>query len=136
MFSLLLVVYSDSSDGLPTLFIQPQAVSTDSNSAMDFASILYTSLVRRNSYKATCQKCKQFVNFESVHSIPTRNLPPILALNANVHNEENLEYWLDNRKMTFLKPRVQLRGQTEVIDDFQSAIYEFRASILLFINTS
>ncbi|ETW85417.1 hypothetical protein HETIRDRAFT_432176 [Heterobasidion irregulare TC 32-1] len=107
-----------------------KAVSTDSNSAMDFASILYTSLVRRNGYKATCQKCKQFVNFESVHSIPTRNLPPILALNANVHSEESLEYWLDSRKTTFLKPRVQLRGQTEGIDDFQSAIYELRAMVV------
>lgn len=61
-----------------------------------------------------------------MRSIPTSSLPAILALNANVQSEEIMDLWLDNRKQTFLKPRVTLHGQVNGIDDPESVVYELR----------
>ncbi|OSC96358.1 hypothetical protein PYCCODRAFT_1481973 [Trametes coccinea BRFM310] len=96
----------------------------------DFASILRNSLLRRTTHKATCQTCKHFATFESRRSIPTRDLPPILAVNAAVHNEETHKFWRDQRRQTFLKPRVELRGQIEGMDDPETVVYELRAMVV------
>ncbi|TDL27635.1 hypothetical protein BD410DRAFT_782767 [Rickenella mellea] len=99
-------------------------------SSADFASILRNSLIREMSHKATCQTCKQFANFESRRAIPTKDLPPILAVNANVYNQETSRFWLDDRLSTFLKPAVELTGQVDGIDDSEVAVYEIRALIV------
>ncbi len=95
-------------------------------SSADFASILRNSLIREMSHKATCQTCKQFANFESRRAIPTKDLPPILAVNANVYNQETSRFWLDGRPSTFLKPTVELTGQVDGIGDSDVAVYEIR----------
>lgn len=103
--------------------------SNDLASEMDFASILRNSLLRQTTHKATCQTCKQFATFESRRSIRTRDLPPILAVNAAVHNEETHRFWRDQRRQTFLKPRIELRGQVEGMDDPETVVYELRAMV-------
>ncbi|KAI0648291.1 ubiquitin carboxyl-terminal hydrolase-domain-containing protein [Trametes meyenii] len=96
----------------------------------DFVSILRNSLLRRTTHKATCQTCKQFATFETRRSICTRDLPPVLAINAAVHNEEAHKFWRDQRRQTFLKPRVELRGQIEGMDDPETVVYELRAMVV------
>ena len=59
-----------------------------------FPDILRPSLTRQMTRKATCQTCKQFSTFSSCRSISSADLPPILAVNTEVYNEENLRYWM------------------------------------------
>ena len=63
------------------------------------------------SHKASCPNCKLVRTFDSNRFVATSDLPPILAVNANVFTEESLEYWLDTRKQRFLTPSVELRDQ-------------------------
>ncbi|KAA1471282.1 PAB-dependent poly-A-specific ribonuclease subunit PAN2 [Dentipellis sp. KUC8613] len=107
-----------------------KGVGSDSSPRVDFESLLHASLVRQMSHKATCQTCKQFSNFESRRSIPSRDLPPFLALNANVFSEENLDVWQDSRKQTFLRPRVEIHGQQDGTDDPEAVTYELRSMIV------
>jgi PAB-dependent poly(A)-specific ribonuclease subunit 2 len=97
----------------------------------DFASILRNSLLRHSTYKATCASCnKQFSTFNSRRSIATKDLPPILAVNAAAFTEDNLRYWKDTRsQQTFLKPTVELRGQVNGQDDPELVLYELRVSV-------
>ncbi|KIJ63247.1 hypothetical protein HYDPIDRAFT_175993 [Hydnomerulius pinastri MD-312] len=105
---------------------EPPPPPTDTS----FPSILRSSLIRQMTHKATCQTCKQFSTFSSRRSIPTADLPPILAVNANVYNEENLRYWLDGRRgERFLGPRVEVRGEVEGVDDAECVGYELRAIV-------
>lgn len=78
------------------------------------------------THKATCQKCKQFSTFSTRRLIPSAELPPFLAVNASVYNDENLEFWLDSRNKTFLRPKVQLHGQTEGDTDPAGVWYELK----------
>ena len=103
-----------------------QATLTNSSPSMNFTSILRYSFLRHTTHKAICQSCKQFTNFSTKRSIPSRDLPPILAVNACVYNEESLEVWLDARNETFLKSRVRLHGQVEGEDDQVVADYQVR----------
>lgn len=66
-----------------------------------------------------------------MRSIASRNLPPILAFNTNVQSEELMDIWMDNRKQTFLKPRVKLHGQVNGVDDPESVEYELKVGFLL-----
>ncbi|KAI0933597.1 hypothetical protein AcW1_005383 [Taiwanofungus camphoratus] len=102
----------------------------DSANESDFASILRNSLLRPTTHKATCQTCKQFATFESRRSIRTRDLPPILAVNAAVFTEDIHSFWKDSRHKTFLKPRVELRGQIKGVDDPETVFYELRALVI------
>ncbi|EED81049.1 predicted protein, partial [Postia placenta Mad-698-R] len=88
------------------------------------------SLLRPTTHKATCQTCKQFSTFESRRSIRSRDLPPILAINANAFNEETHKYWRDNRNQTFLKPTVEIHGQFEGMEDPEAVLYELRALVV------
>ncbi|KAF9234026.1 ubiquitin carboxyl-terminal hydrolase-domain-containing protein [Melanogaster broomeanus] len=94
-----------------------------------FPDILRASLIRQMTHKATCQTCKEFSVFSSRRSIPTSDLPPILAVNANVYNEDNLRYWLDSRSRRFLSPMVEVRGEVDGIDDVETVVYELRAIV-------
>ncbi|KAH0830330.1 ubiquitin carboxyl-terminal hydrolase-domain-containing protein [Lanmaoa asiatica] len=94
-----------------------------------FADILRASLIRQMTHKATCQTCKQFSAFSSRRSIPSADLPPILAVNASVYNDDNLRYWMDTRSGRFLTPTVEVRGEVEGLDDTESVTYELRAIV-------
>ncbi|KII89238.1 hypothetical protein PLICRDRAFT_160474 [Plicaturopsis crispa FD-325 SS-3] len=107
-----------------------KATSNEPPVPSDFASILRNSLMRQMVHKATCQTCKQFANFSSRRSIPTRDLPPLLAINASVYNDENMKFWLDSRNETFLKPHVEVRGQAEGVDDPECAVYALRSLVV------
>ncbi|KAI0703544.1 PAB-dependent poly-A-specific ribonuclease subunit PAN2 [Cytidiella melzeri] len=98
----------------------------------DFASMLCNSLLRHSTHKATCPSCnKQFSTFDSRRSISTKDLPPILAVNASAFTEETLKYWKDGRsQQTFLKPTVELHGQINGQDDHETALYELRGIIV------
>ncbi|THV07954.1 hypothetical protein K435DRAFT_815204 [Dendrothele bispora CBS 962.96] len=100
----------------------------------DFTTILRDSLLRKIMHKATCQTCKHFSNFSSRLSISTKDLPPILSVNACVNSEDNFTYWFDARGQTFLKPHIQLHGQVGDMDDPEEAVYELRAVIVQIVN--
>ncbi|OBZ75634.1 PAB-dependent poly(A)-specific ribonuclease subunit PAN2 [Grifola frondosa] len=104
--------------------------SNDPSNETDFTSMLQNSLLRQTTHKATCQTCKHFATFETRRSIRSKDLPPILAVNAAVFNEETHRFWRDQRRQTFLKPVIQLRGQLEGMDDPESVIYELRAMVV------
>ncbi|TFK42698.1 ubiquitin carboxyl-terminal hydrolase-domain-containing protein [Crucibulum laeve] len=96
----------------------------------DFATIVQISLLRYVTHKATCQSCKQFSSFSSRRSIPSRDLPVVLALNAGVYNDETFAFWQDSRGQKFLQSHIQLHGQFDGIDDPEVATYEIRAMVV------
>ncbi|KAI0247045.1 PAB-dependent poly-A-specific ribonuclease subunit PAN2, partial [Lactifluus subvellereus] len=93
----------------------------------DLASVLQASLLRQMSLKTSCQNCKLDRMFDSTRVIATSDLPPILAVNANVYSEEHLEHWLDSRRQRFLTPFVELPGDSE---EPISVTYNLRAIII------
>ncbi|KAG1748914.1 PAB-dependent poly-A-specific ribonuclease subunit PAN2 [Suillus paluster] len=103
---------------------------SDPPPATDFASILRASLIRQMTHKATCQTCKQFATFSSRRSIPSSELPPVLAVNASVYNEENLKLWLDSRQSRFLSPSVEVRGEVDGVDEVMGVVYALRAMVV------
>ncbi|KAI0811211.1 PAB-dependent poly-A-specific ribonuclease subunit PAN2 [Irpex lacteus] len=113
--------------------VYPRKVSSNEvQPEADFASILRNSLLRHSSHKATCPSCnKQFSTFDSRRSIATKDIPPILAVNAVAFTEETLKFWRDGRnQQTFLSPTVELRGQINGQDDEETALYELRGLIV------
>ena len=109
----------------------PAPVPASAADAMpDFAAVLRASLLRQATHKATCQTCKQFATFESRRAIRSRDLPPVLAVNAAVHGEETHRFWRDQRRQTFLRSRIELRGQLDGMDDPEAAVYELRAMVV------
>ncbi|KAF8636661.1 hypothetical protein AX17_003467 [Amanita inopinata Kibby_2008] len=102
----------------------------DSQPIMNFATILRDSLLRQTAHRTTCQACKQLSSFSSRRSIPSRDLPPILALNACVFSEESHSFWIDTKNQTFLSPFIQLHGQIQGIDDAMPVTYEIRALVV------
>ena len=68
--------------------------------------------------------------FESRRSLSTKDLPPILAMNTSVFNQENIKFWLDVKKRRFLTSSVSLHGQIDGVDDPESVVYELRVPAL------
>lgn len=98
-----------------------------------FTNILRKSIFRQITHKATCQTCKQFSTFVSQRSASSGQLPPILAVNASVYDEESLSFWQDYRGSTFLQPKISLRGQVAGVDDTAEVVFSIRVwSSLLF----
>lgn len=97
---------------------------------MDFNSIIQDSLLREVTYKATCPFCRRVAVFESRRSFATSDLPPVLAVNTSVFNQENIKFWLDVKKRRFLSSSVSLHGQTDGVDDPEIAVYELRVRFL------
>ncbi|THH31551.1 hypothetical protein EUX98_g2646 [Antrodiella citrinella] len=105
--------------------------SNDSTDGTDFSSILRSSIIRHSTHRATCQQCnRQFAVFESRRSIATKDLPPILAVNAGVYTPEALNFWQDGRNSVFLKPTVEVNGEVMGVEDPQNAIYELRGMVV------
>ncbi|KAF9001875.1 ubiquitin carboxyl-terminal hydrolase-domain-containing protein [Cyathus striatus] len=102
----------------------------DAPTVTNFASSIRHSMFRSITHKATCQSCKQFSMFNSRRSIPSRDLPPILALNACVYNDETFGFWQDTRSGIFLQPQIKLNGQIEGYDDPESVYYKIRALVV------
>ena len=92
----------------------------------DFASILQDSLFRTIAHKATCQNCKQYSTFTICRSLSSRSLPPFLAVNASVYDEDNLSLWRDSRNQRFFQPQVHLHGQVRGINDSEKVSYIVR----------
>ncbi|KAI6038459.1 ubiquitin carboxyl-terminal hydrolase-domain-containing protein [Pisolithus marmoratus] len=107
----------------PTSPNEPQTLS-------DFTSIIRSSIIREMTHKATCQTCKHFATFISRRSISTADLPPILAINTCVYNEENMRFWLDTRQGTFLQSQIELQGEVDGVEDPGIATYELRVSLV------
>ena len=105
-----------------------QDLASQMHPPASFVSILQNSLVRETHYRATCPLCmQQFSSLVNRRAIPSKDLPPILAVNAAVHkNESHLKYWLDDRESQFLTPMIEIRGQIDGGDDAQSVFYELR----------
>ena len=102
------------------------AQQTSEQQPIDFAFILQNSLFRTMTHKATCQSCKQYNTFTTCRSLSSRSLPPFLAVNASVYNEDSLSFWQDSRSQRFLQPRIHLHGQVRGIDDSQKIPYTIR----------
>lgn len=98
--------------------------------SVDFNSIIRDSLFREVTYKATCPFCRRVAVFESRRSLATKDLPPVLAVNTSVFNQENIKFWLDMKKRRFLTPSISLRGQVDGVDDSETAAYELRVRVL------
>ncbi len=98
----------------------------------DFASVLQASVFRQMSHKATCSNCKLVRMFDSSRFVAPPDLPPILAVNANVHSDEIFEYWLDTRKQRFLMPSVDLHVEAGEGEEPSFVTYNLRVSRLLF----
>ena len=98
----------------------------------DLASVLQASILRKMSHKATCPNCKLVRTFDSCRLVATPNLPPILAVNANVYNEEIFEYWQDTRKQRFLMPSVELYVQGGESEEPSLVTYNLRVSTFIF----
>jgi PAB-dependent poly(A)-specific ribonuclease subunit 2 len=107
---------------LTTGYAQP----TNEQQPIDFAFILQNSLFRTITHKATCQNCKQYNTFTTCRSLSSRSLPPFLAVNASVYNEDSLSFWQDPRSQRFLQPQVHLHGQVRGIHDSQKIPYTIR----------
>ena len=69
--------------------------------------------------------------FESRRSLSTNDLPPVLAINTSVFNQENIKFWIDTKKRRFLTPSVVLHGQIDGVDDPKSVVYELRVRVPL-----
>lgn len=102
---------------------------TSEQQPIDFTFILQNSLFRTMTHKATCQNCKQYNTFTTCRSLPSRSLPPFLAVNASVYNEDSLSFWQDSRSQRFLQPQVHLHGQVRGIDDSQKIPYTVRVRL-------
>ena len=98
----------------------------------DLASVLQASILRKMSHKATCPNCKLVRTFDSCRLVATPDLPPILAVNANVYNEEIFEYWQDTRKQRFLMPSVELYVQGGESEEPSFVTYNLRVSTFIF----
>jgi len=77
-------------------------------------------------HKAACQACKQFATFSSRRSIASRDLPPILAINTGVFNDDIYKIWVDNKGQTFLKTTIELRGEINGVDDPDNVVYSLK----------
>lgn len=99
----------------------------------NFANIVSESLFRGSVYKATCPMCKQFSTNESRKSIPSKDLPSILALNTSIYEAGIASHrlWLDGRyrQGTFVQPFIEVRGQVDGIDEAEVVRYELRVSV-------
>ena len=114
-----------------------QPPTNDPADETDFASILRNSILRTTTHKANCPICyKMYSVFESKRSIASKDLPPILALNAAVFNEESLKFWADGKRQTFLNTKVEMRGQVDGVDDPETVEYELKVTISLIFNSS
>jgi hypothetical protein len=71
--------------------------------------------------------------FDSSRFVSAPDLPPILAVNANVHTEEIFEYWLDTRKQRFLTPSVDLHVEAGEGEEPSFVTYNLRVSSLFFL---
>ncbi|KAG8829897.1 poly(A)-specific ribonuclease [Serendipita sp. 400] len=90
-----------------------KAPSNEAQPPSDFASILRNSLLRDYSLKAACPSCKQIAVQQTRRPLKLTELPPVLLLNASVHNADALKYWQDTRTSRFLKPFVGLDLSSE-----------------------
>ncbi|KAF5324935.1 hypothetical protein D9611_004584 [Ephemerocybe angulata] len=108
----------------------PRKGAPDSASSKGFTAILQQSLLRNMTHKATCQKCKHFSTFTSRRSIASKDLPPFLAVNASVYNDENMDFWLDTRNKPFLRPKVQIHGQMGDELDPAGVWYELKSLVV------
>ena len=68
--------------------------------------------------------------FESRRSFATKDLPPVLAVNTSVFDQENIKFWLDMKKRRFLTSSVSLHGRVDGVDDPVAAVYELRVRVL------
>ncbi|KAL0580436.1 poly(A)-specific ribonuclease [Marasmius crinis-equi] len=68
-------------------------------------------------------------------TLPTKDLPSVLAVNACVSTDDDMACWIDSRNHTFLNPFIALNGQVGEEDDPEIAQYELRALVLQ-INSS
>jgi hypothetical protein len=99
----------------------------------DLASVLQASVLRKMTHKATCPNCKVVRMFDSSRFVETQDLPPILAVNANVYSDEIFEYWLDTRKQRFLTPFVKLYVQAGESEEPSFVTYVLRVCTSFFL---
>lgn len=97
---------------------------------MTFAELLNYSLFRPDTHKATCQNCKHFSTFTSTRSIASRQLPPILAVNASIYNNETLSFWREIRGPHFMAPQISLHGQVNGTGDAEEVFYQVRVGFI------
>jgi PAB-dependent poly(A)-specific ribonuclease subunit 2 len=79
----------------------------------DFTAVLRDSLVREIGHKANCATCKRLVPHTSRRVFKAQDLPPVLVVHACVSTTDQLSIWKDQRKSTFLRPTVTIKGNGE-----------------------
>ncbi len=73
-----------------------KALSNEAALPTDFASVLRNSLLRPTSTKSMCRSCRNGSAILSSrrHFTSSKDLPVVLTVNAAVHTEETLAYWV------------------------------------------
>ncbi|KAF9053213.1 ubiquitin carboxyl-terminal hydrolase-domain-containing protein [Panaeolus papilionaceus] len=93
----------------------------------NFETILQNSLSQRVTHKALCHSCREITNLTSQRTIPSRALPPVLAINACVYNGDTAQIWQGNRGIRTIPTRAHLYGGAgDGIND-DGVEYEVRA---------
>lgn len=100
------------------------------SSGPDFTTLVRDSLIQEGVHRATCRSCGELVLFESRRNIPSKDLPPVMAINTLVYESNNQlhKYWIDGRQGPLLKPFIEIRGQVDGMDDPDVVVYELRVS--------
>ncbi|KAF9532295.1 ubiquitin carboxyl-terminal hydrolase-domain-containing protein [Crepidotus variabilis] len=97
------------------------------NPSPKFSDLLSYSLFRPNIHKATCQHCRRFTTFTSIRSIASEKLPPYLAINVSIHNDDAFSFWRGGT--SFLSSQIPVKGQVNGIDDPEEIVYEVRSIV-------
>lgn len=118
---------------IPLTRTQPASVQDPHPTTdLDFSGILRSSLERDIMYKSTCQVCKNLANHRSRRALSSTHMPPLLAVNAAVNNEDHFRFWLDNHSSRFLSSSVPLamRDAEGVLDPNSAEVvtYDLRVS--------
>jgi len=96
---------------------------------LNFTELLKYSLFRSDTHKASCPHCRHFSTFTSTRSIASSQLPPILAVNSSIYNDETLSYWSDSRNPPFMHSQIPLHGEVHGVIDEEEVLYNVRVRL-------
>lgn len=80
---------------------------------MSFPETLVSSILRENTTRANCSKCKQFAPLDTRRTLARDALPPVISLNALVASPETFEIWKDKRAIRYLPSSIKLQPKSD-----------------------
>ncbi|OCH89095.1 PAB-dependent poly-A-specific ribonuclease subunit PAN2 [Obba rivulosa] len=115
--------------------VYPHPTSTKDNNpgigACGFSGVLRRSLSRTSQHKGICPDCGKYSVIQTRRQVATRDLPPILAVNAAVYNEDSLNHWKDKpRGERFVRENILVTGDLIHDEDVEPVEYELRSMVI------